>query len=69
MIIKLNDKLQGTLHINYKSHISAAGGFTTLVDMPIHSKPPITSTDSFFKKTAAANGKVSDYMRFSTIMA
>ena len=60
---------QNLKYINYKSHISAAGGFTTLVDMPIHSKPPITSTDSFFKKTAAANGKVSDYMRFSTIMA
>ena len=38
--------------------ILAAGGITTLVDKPIHSKPPITSTDSFFKKTEAANGKV-----------
>merc|ERR1712226_1107632 len=36
---------------------AAAGGITTLIDMPIHSKPPITSTDSLFKKVSAANGK------------
>ena len=60
---------QNLRYLNYDSHVSAAGGFTTLVDMPIHSKPPITSTDSFFKKTAAANGKVSDHMHFSSIMA
>ena len=54
------------IYIKNWSTILAAGGFTTLVDMPIHSKPPITSTDSFFKKTAAANGKVTKIISICT---
>ena len=43
---------------DFQNVFSATGGITTLIDMPIHSKPPITSTDSLFKKVSAANGKV-----------
>ena len=46
------------IHFDLQNVFSAAGGITTLIDMPIHSKPPITSTDSLFKKVSAANGKV-----------
>jgi allantoinase len=36
---------------------AAAGGVTTLVDMPLNSIPPTTTTDGFAQKIAAARGK------------
>lgn len=36
---------------------AAAGGVTTLVDMPLNSIPPTTTTDGFAQKLAAARGK------------
>ena len=36
---------------------AAAGGITTLVDMPLNSIPPTTTTDGFNEKLAAAQGK------------
>ena len=38
---------------------AAAGGITTLVDMPLNSIPPTTTTDGFAQKLAAARGKCS----------
>jgi allantoinase len=37
---------------------AAAGGITTLVDMPLNSLPPTTSVDALDAKRAAAQGKV-----------
>jgi len=37
---------------------AAAGGVTTLVDMPLNSSPVTTSVDAFNKKLEAANGKL-----------
>ena len=36
---------------------AAAGGVTTLVDMPLNSIPPTTTTDGFAQKLAAAKGQ------------
>src|SRR5262245_58944010 len=36
---------------------AAAGGVTTLVDMPLNSIPPITTRDGFIEKLAAARGQ------------
>lgn len=36
---------------------AAAGGVTTLVDMPLNSIPPTTTLDGFAEKLAAANGQ------------
>ena len=36
---------------------AAAGGVTTLVDMPLNSIPPTTTLDGFAQKLAAANGR------------
>jgi allantoinase len=36
---------------------AAAGGVTTLVDMPLNSIPPTTTTDGFARKLAAAKGQ------------
>lgn len=38
---------------------AAAGGITTLVDMPLNSIPPTTTTDGFARKLAAARGQCS----------
>jgi len=38
---------------------AAAGGVTTLVDMPLNSIPPTTTPDGFSRKLAAAQGKCS----------
>jgi allantoinase len=37
---------------------AAAGGITTLVDMPLNSSPVTTTADAFDKKAAAANGQL-----------
>ncbi len=36
---------------------AAAGGITTLVDMPLNSTPVTTTVDAFRKKVSAAEGK------------
>uniref|UniRef100_A0A4W5R5T7 Zgc:103559 n=1 Tax=Hucho hucho TaxID=62062 RepID=A0A4W5R5T7_9TELE len=36
---------------------AAAGGVTTIVDMPLNSIPPTTTLDNFHEKMAAASGK------------
>ncbi|MGH2568851.1 MAG: allantoinase AllB [Bacteroidota bacterium] len=40
------------------SKAAAAGGITTLVDMPLNSSPVTTTTDAFRKKLSAAEGKL-----------
>ncbi len=37
---------------------AAAGGITTLVDMPLNSSPVTTTTEAFAKKLAAASGQI-----------
>src|SRR2546421_8894177 len=41
------------------THAAAAGGVTTIVEMPLNSIPPTTSLENFREKLAAADGKCS----------
>src|ERR1035438_3688114 len=43
---------------------AAAGGITTIVDMPLNSVPPTTSTDALGMKKDAARGKCSTDVGF-----
>lgn len=40
------------------THAAAAGGITTLVDMPLNSIPPTTSVDALDRKVESATGKL-----------
>lgn len=40
------------------THAAAAGGVTTLIDMPLNSVPPTTNAEGLAMKRAAANGRV-----------
>jgi allantoinase len=51
------------------THAAAAGGITTLVDMPLNSIPPTTSVDALDRKVESATGKSGSTSAFMAVLS